>query len=170
MEIQPDCVERIAENARRNGLTSIEPKQLAASNQSGSARFFFRREPDILTSVASLIPSDYATCSAEVATARLDEFLAGRGAQDRISLIKIDVEGAELQTLDGLRETLAVATPDVLVEVNEFGELSDVRRRFPHGYRCYQIAEERRQVRRLRPWSRSIGRNYLFTTDPEVSW
>src|SRR5262249_4186050 len=47
VDIQPDCVERIRENARANDLGNVEPHHAAAAGRSGSMRFFFRREPDI---------------------------------------------------------------------------------------------------------------------------
>jgi FkbM family methyltransferase len=163
VDIQRDCVERIRENARANGLDNVEPHLAAASNRSRSVRFFFRREPDILTSVASLVDTDYANDSADVAAVRLDDLLAEHGVGDDVSLIKIDVEGAELEALEGLAETLAATRPAVLLEVNDFADLREVRRRFPGGYRVYQVAEERGKVRRVRPWSKPVGRNYLFT-------
>jgi FkbM family methyltransferase len=163
VDIQRDCVDRIRENAHVNDLGKVEPHHAAASNRSRTMRFFFRREPDILTSVASLVDTDYANDSAEVTAVRLDDFLAERRVREDVSLIKMDVEGAELDALDGLGETLATARPAVLVEVNDFGDLPEVRRRFPRGYRCFQVAEERGTVRRVRPWSKPVGRNYLFT-------
>jgi FkbM family methyltransferase len=165
VEIQRDCVDRIVENARANQLSNVEPHLLAAASAPRTVRFFFRREPEILTSVASLADSDYANDSAEVAAVRLDDFLAERDARDDVSLVKIDVEGAELDALDGLSATIASARPAVLIEVNAFADLPQVRRRFPRGYRCFQIAEDRGTVRPVRRWSRPVGRNYLFTTD-----
>jgi FkbM family methyltransferase len=165
VDIQRDCVARIGENARANGLGNVEAHHAAAADRARSVRFFFRREPDILTSVASLEDTDYANDSAEVTAVRLDDFLAEQDVRDAVSLIKMDVEGAELAALDGLAETLATARPAVLIEVNDFAELREVRRRFPRGYRCYQVAEERGTVRRVRPWSKPVGRNYLFSVD-----
>lgn len=47
---------------------------------------------------------------------RLDDVL--RNVDRPVSFIKIDVEGHELEVLDGARETVAVHRPNILIEIN----------------------------------------------------
>lgn len=47
---------------------------------------------------------------------RLDDVLAGIGMP--VSFIKIDVEGHELDVLDGAAETIATQRPNILIEIN----------------------------------------------------
>jgi hypothetical protein len=48
---------------------------------------------------------------------KLDDCINKLGLK-RISLIKIDVEGAEVQVIDGLRKTLKIHRPKLIVEVS----------------------------------------------------
>lgn len=51
--------------------------------------------------------------SGNIATIAGDEALAGR----QVHMIKIDVEGMEIEVLDGLRETIARCRPAIMIEV-----------------------------------------------------
>jgi FkbM family methyltransferase len=63
--------------------------------------------------------------------------LAGTCGVDRIDLLKVDVEGAEVQVLQGIGEALWPALGNAVVEVSDrAGELAAVRRLFEaHGMR-----------------------------------
>jgi hypothetical protein len=67
-----------------------------------------------------------------------------------ISLVKIDVEGAELQVLRGMEKMLRQSRPNCLVEVTdsflrEMGDSSDALLAFLEqlGYVCYMIGDKR---------------------------
>jgi FkbM family methyltransferase len=71
-----------------------------------------------LTGWASLAPGNYPEATGEltkpVKVATLDSFQV-----ESVSFIKIDVEGHELQVLEGARQTLATHRPTVLIEIKD---------------------------------------------------
>lgn len=73
--------------------------------------------PDVL-GWASIVPGAWgATQTARVQMTSIDAYVAERGIDPRqISLVKLDVEGAELDALHGAANTLAAGDPAVLVE------------------------------------------------------
>ncbi|HEU4977669.1 MAG TPA: FkbM family methyltransferase [Solirubrobacteraceae bacterium] len=68
---------------------------------------------------ASMQPGAWgATEATTVAMVALDDYVAERGIDaERISFIKLDLEGCELEALQGARGTLAAASAPVLVEL-----------------------------------------------------
>jgi len=99
--LEPDATNRsyLRENLRRNGATNVQVLELAASNQTGSRDFHLTASSDShgfydhpLTPTVSLV---------SVPTARLDELV-----RPPIDLVKVDVEGAELDVLDGMAALL----------------------------------------------------------------
>ena len=90
-----------------------------------------------LTGWASLAPGNFPDATSEVTKlvkiATLDSFQL-----ENVSFIKIDVEGHELQVLEGARRTLSTQRPTVLIEIKEqnraaafqfFSELNYVARK-----------------------------------------
>ena len=75
----------------------------------------------------------------------LDDFVT-QNAIGRIDLIKMDVEGSELQALHGMRQSLDRFSPDMIIEANiltagsqnhsVYDLFANLRR---HGYQLYQI-------------------------------
>ena len=102
----------------------------------------------------------------EVAVTTLDGLVA-RAGLDRVDVVKIDVEGAELAVLHGARATLERCHPVLLLEVEDrhlgkYGVVPEdvVRHLARFGYAAHVWS-----ARRWRPVTRVTGehRNYLFT-------
>lgn len=99
-----------------NGITNIEPLKLGVFDRNGTISF---RE------VAhgggwSFIDTkqiDSADPASQITCVRLDDWVQTR-ALERIDLIKIDVEGSEIEVLQGAQETIRHFGPDLVIEFN----------------------------------------------------
>jgi len=120
-EPAPATFAALQENVRRNGFRNVELEEVALSDHAGTATFHvFPQGADAYNSLGA--STAWGTVSAEevtVRTAMLDELLAALPAES-ISVVKIDVEGAEALVLAGatrffdrLEETV------VMIELNE---------------------------------------------------
>jgi FkbM family methyltransferase len=96
-------------------LSRVVAECIALSNVNGRATLY----------LSDLAPTDHklvntrSSRAVEVPTARLDDYLAGDGPCRKlpVALVKIDVQGAELMVLDGMRQTLLRhSLPPVLTE------------------------------------------------------
>ena len=54
-------------------------------------------------------------------------------------LVKIDVEGQEMEVLDGMRGLIGASHPQLLVELHGVGSLEVVARLLDHGYRVGHV-------------------------------
>lgn len=90
------------------GLSNVIVYPVALSDRTGSATFYVRKKGD----TSSLSPDGDAT-PVPVTVATLDEQLAG---ERRIDVMKIDVEGSELEVLRGGRRTIRQHRPIVYFE------------------------------------------------------
>jgi FkbM family methyltransferase len=120
-EPTPVTFAALQENVRRNGFGNVEVQEVALSDRAGTATFHvFPQGADAYNSLGA--STAWGTVSAEevtVRTAPLDELLAAIPPAS-ISVVKIDVEGAEALVLSGgsrfferLEETV------VMIELNE---------------------------------------------------
>ena len=107
---------RLLTNINRNSSLNIYPLSIAASNEFGVTNFFIASE---YTGINSFHSSDGADACQNVILMPLSMLLLNLNF-DEISLIKIDVEGHELNVLKGLGEILALGIVlKVIVEINE---------------------------------------------------
>jgi FkbM family methyltransferase len=128
----PENVVTLRHNIALNKLTNVVVIEQALSASTGTAEMFVS-----LWSAFHSLNVDGASKRENhgpdggqitVETVTLDEFMQGDGilAPD---LIKLDVEGAELLVVEGMRETLRTVQPLLLVEVHdtnrEYGEFVD---------------------------------------------
>ena len=118
--------------------------ELALSNASGTAEI--HEGPGRNKGLSSLRPLDETSGSRTVATAAFDDLGL---AELPISLVKIDVEGAEQLVLEGMMRTLAKHRPYLIVEITArflaaFGHsaASLCELLAPLGYRASEITEE----------------------------
>jgi FkbM family methyltransferase len=114
-EPSPDVYEHLRENLRLNGSHNVTAEQLALFNRGGVALLSHSRPRH--SGTASLFNKDPLAREVEVVT--LDEYRS-RLQIGAIRLIKIDVEGAEMEVLLGGQRTFAERVCEcILIEVDE---------------------------------------------------
>jgi FkbM family methyltransferase len=139
-----ELAEHIGISARRLGLP-IQVINCAISGESGSAPLFVPRAGrQRVTAYASLERRNAETCehaqsyeSRQVQVRTLDEVCTN--ILGRISFIKIDVEGHELEVLKGAIATLRHHRPRMIVEIEQRHSLAPIAETFEYiralGYR-----------------------------------
>ena len=110
---------KTAELLRRTSAPNVNVHEIALSDQSGNADLFIPRDHDeLLYGLASLEPrqasSDQGVVSTKVRTDRLDAIV-----REGVAFVKIDVEGHELNVLNGAIELLERSQPVFLVEAED---------------------------------------------------
>jgi FkbM family methyltransferase len=100
--------ERLRKNVELNGASAVTAYQVGLSDQEGSAA---------IVQVCGHSGAAYLRPGDGVAVTSLDRFCEGTSV-DRLDLVKIDAEGAELRILRGGRGTLDRFRPALLLELN----------------------------------------------------
>lgn len=119
----PYLAETIAKTARVNRQDWVEVFELALSAEDGQAEFSVEKENSGGSRLGQA-EGDFSVIP--VQTKRLDSLLEERPDIDRIDLVKIDVEGHELEVLTGGQRTLARFRPPLVLES---GSESDAQRK-----------------------------------------
>lgn len=116
VEASPSIFEQLRANVSLNDATNVRTLHRAASNTTSISRAF--RAPDRNLGASSLFPAEGFTDEGEVQAAPLHELLR-KDEVLRARVIKIDVEGAEVEVIAGLLPALSMARPDleIVVEV-----------------------------------------------------
>jgi FkbM family methyltransferase len=110
-EPAPGSIAGLREHVRLNGLSNrVEIVDAAVSDGVGSAIF----DCEGVSGANALVPGAAGPGAITVATTTLDAFCADRGLQPTV--VKIDVEGAELDVLRGGRRVLAAPGLQAFVE------------------------------------------------------
>lgn len=146
MEPNRDAFRRLQDTVHRNVLVNVLGVSFAASEEAGRhvslKRLFFRQTTSSFVREANdVVPSGTVTNTVDY----LCRKAGGRPAR----LLKVDVEGAELQVLKGARELLGDARPWVILEVSSYSRRFNYSPREVHefmrvlGYiRAYAISDE----------------------------
>lgn len=118
-EPRPDNAERVRHNAVINDFANVDVLSLALSDHDGSDSFSLGADANRggLTDVHAE-PGSGGTI--EVQTATIDALVA-KGAIPPPSVIKMDIEGAEVEALVGAERTLIEHGPALLIEVHGRG-------------------------------------------------
>ncbi len=110
---------KMAELLRRTSASNVSVHELALSDQIGDAELFIPQDNDEpVYGLASLerrhVADDQAVVATKVPTARLDAIV-----HEEVAFVKIDVEGHELNVLNGAVELLEHSQPVFLVEAED---------------------------------------------------
>ena len=118
IEPLPRNVERLQSLRKDNQLTQLEIFPVALSSEASTARLRLSSLPGGSGS-ASLVAPWAEPEYVEVRTCTLDELVTASDPRRPLRLLKIDVEGFELELLAGARETLATQRPLVVCEFHD---------------------------------------------------
>lgn len=117
-EPQLDCCFYVDQFIRQNNLDTHTLLPIGLSNQTGVIPLLKRKsDSDAMAStIEGFRPDEFYTTRQSIYVARGDDIIRTVGLQ-QISTIKIDVEGAELEVIEGLQQTLRQNVPFVFFEV-----------------------------------------------------
>lgn len=151
-EPDPSVRGRLTRNVKLNQLENVTVCELAVSDSSGIASFAVRRALDnsgsLNDGMGSLVNFDtFLEDTVPVKTVSLDQYLSIKGGS--VSLIKIDVEGAEELALKGAIRTLhkdkPVVVSELLFPINSKPStlLTSRLNLFPESYRHFILQKNR---------------------------
>ena len=115
IEPNPVTLEQLSQNVARSGLQNVLMVHTACADSHNPVRLYLHTESN--SSMASL-SSENATSgvAVDVSCTPLDDLCLQRGLE-RVNLVKIDVEGAELSVLRGMSRLLRRMRPVVVLEM-----------------------------------------------------
>lgn len=119
-EPNPANAARIAENVRLNGFPSVDLRQLALGSRPGRATMVFPPDETARGSleprIAEQIRSEAGALTIEVEVDTLDHQIA-QGLVEP-DFVKLDVEGLEMDVLDGMQQLLISRRPRLYIELH----------------------------------------------------
>jgi FkbM family methyltransferase len=132
-EPEPETFALLEHNILINGLRNVHPIRCALGESLRDVELYVAR-PDNIGQTSLRKPDNFSGVKVNVQCQTLDSY-AGEHGMDRIRLIKIDVEGAELDVLLGARGVLSRnPKPHIIIEFwEEFLQA--------YGASCAQLAE-----------------------------
>ena len=120
LDAQRECAEATRANARLNGLEQIEVLHSAAGAVSGDADVIVTQDP-LWTRLASVGEHPLEVRRERVTVTSIDD-LVQRLALPAVNVVKIDVEGGELDVVAGMGRVLAEQRPFVVAEMHDRNE------------------------------------------------
>jgi FkbM family methyltransferase len=103
-------------NVEMNGLTNVDLRRCALWCEDTTLQI---RTDSSSVMTASVVPEGQAPPSESIDAVSLDSLIGdGRLSLDRLDVLKMDAEGAEMSALRGMRSTIERFRPQIIMEVN----------------------------------------------------
>lgn len=129
-EPSPEVFSRLEKNIKKNNINRIELHQLAVAN--GDGRVFFQDCSSGVNIGISHISTE--NTGLEVKSVSIDSLLSD--VEERVCLIKIDVEGFEPGVLEGARTRLLRDKPVITLEFNRrHYSIEDICKKIPYDHK-----------------------------------
>jgi len=163
-------LEVLEANLELNRLsTKVKVHKFALGNSDGSAQLFVpKRSGTSAASLADLHP-DEQNSIVTIETRRLDSVFPSTGLKN-LDLVKIDVEGAEAQVIEGGWETISKFKPMIFAELlrkwsSKFGYHPNevVVSLASLGYECFAVGEKLRHIHEID--EETPETNFFFLSD-----
>jgi FkbM family methyltransferase len=113
LEPNPENLKKIKSMIEINGLQNIRVFPFAASDQTGDVQFITENTGSM--GHITTLPAESRDAVVTVRAVRMDDLAFDHGV-DRIDLIKMDVEGAELKALAGMSGLIRRCHPTIICE------------------------------------------------------
>ena len=120
-------IETVQKNALLNGFGNVRAFEVAAGRSAGVAEFLMTHWDGGGTLSSSAVRPTEPQSRRSVQVVTLDDLIASQHLE-RPTLVKVDVEGVELDVLEGMARTIAAAMPVVLCEIDDGDRESFLRR------------------------------------------
>ena len=136
----PETVELLRQNAARNGFAHVDTVAAAAGATPGKARLILEHASQMahLATVPGMA-GGVSTAEIEVEVLTLDGYICEGGPAPDV--VKIDVEGAEMDVLAGMSKTISERHPTIICEIH--GTLEPVTEILTgHGYDVRRMSDE----------------------------
>ena len=171
-EPEPGVFESLTRSVAANQYSNVRLHNVGLSNREGKLQLYRARDTaHSLVEATEQDPQFRGAVVVEVAI--LDRYASATELDERVRLIKIDVEGEEVRVVEGMLATLTrIGKPPVWIEVrgpegserapDTFGPLLDVLA--PLGYRAFRWRPE--QVTEVRQGDVRVQEDILFAVDP----
>ena len=115
-EPDPRAFERLKLSVEANQMGCVKPLPVALSANEGEIEFFLSPQLGWSTAVRNTHLTDLRAI--KVKTAPLDHLVTRGQVSPNLRLVKMDVEGLEVEVLKGMRRTLETVRPILIAEVN----------------------------------------------------
>lgn len=159
-EPEPNFFKLLSKNISRNNLKNVNHFELAIAEKNGVSKLHLSSENK---GHNSLICSEELKTSVQVKTTTLDEFLTARKIK-KIDVIKMDIEGAEILAIEGMKDALIKNMPLLFLEFsphsivklnrNPFHFLSTIHE---VGYSIFEINKTRRSLDKVTDFQKFIS-------------
>jgi len=175
-EPQPSCVEYVRLVCARNQFDRVDVEQtLVMAGEASDVEFFVSRSSWYSSVHAGNVARFETPQQTRADAVSLDRYCLERGVFPTV--VKIDVEGAELAVLQGAPRLLRQSRPDLLVEVAS--EEANKRQVWEilvrEGYRCFHVdhlARQRRAIDTLEAFLEAGGHasnaDFLFLAGTDI--
>ena len=105
-------------NLELNDLKNVTTVQKAVSSEPGSIKLYLSADENAGTHSTVFVEGNVSEKFIEIPCTTLDDEISSRGMQ-RLDLIKIDVEGAEIDVIRGATNTLKSLKPTIIAELSD---------------------------------------------------
>lgn len=142
IEPSPRTAGFLRRSAERNGFRQLSVHEVALCDREGTAKLLLGSNSELNRLEATASPADpVPEGSAVVAATTLERFTSEQQCR-AVDYVKLDVEGAELQVIDGGRRFFVTEDPLVQVEITDGNrvDLEPLRRLGALGYRPFRLA------------------------------
>lgn len=109
---------RLQKNVQLNAADNIHIERFALSDRDGTLKLYLSRDNNAGTHSTILIEQNVSSDYVEIPAMTLDSFVAANSIS-RLDLVKIDVEGGELEVVLGGKNTLDTLHPVLIMEVSD---------------------------------------------------
>jgi len=141
IEADKDNFNILKKNIELNNLENVDLLNVACSDKNGIAKFFLHSEgPGGHSLHGDKIASKKFV---EVKTRTIDSIVNERVGKEKINLIKIDVEGAEVEVIKGALKTLEKHHPTIILEAWDEKDIKEIATLLsPLNYNIHKIDKE----------------------------